>query len=265
MTDTTTAGEILVQDTLGRVRTLPQESEDAEIAEDRSGASTEAWRTEDGPSANRSPRRPRDQTAGDFPFAVRNRVRSAIAAPMKFSLHTQASAPAASKPLLAQVESTFGFVPNLTAMLAESPAALAGYLQLSKIVQDNSALSPREQQVVMLAVSEANSCDYCMAAHSLIAGMAGLSEATVAALRTGGDLPDAKETALAKFARAVVEQRGWVSEAEQEAFLADGFTRQQVLDIIAIVALKTLSNYANHLAHTPLDPAFEEHRWTKSR
>ena len=184
--------------------------------------------------------------------------------PMKFPLHTQDSAPEASKPPLAQVQNAFGFVPNLTAMLAASPAALAGYLQLSKIIQDNAALSPREQQVVMLAVSEANACDYCVAAHSLIAGMAGLPEETVAALRAGGDLPDAKETALAKFARAVVEQRGWVSEAEQEALLAAGFTRQQVLDVVSIVALKTLSNYANHLAHTPLDSAFETHRWTKS-
>jgi alkylhydroperoxidase family enzyme len=70
---------------------------------------------------------------------------------------------------------------------------------------------------------------------------------------------------LAAFSRAVVEQRGWVSEAEQEAFLAAGFTPRQLLDVVAIAALKTLSNYVNHLAHTPLDPAFEAHRWTKPR
>ena len=183
---------------------------------------------------------------------------------MKFPLHTQDSAPEASEPLLAKVQEAFGFVTNLTATLAESPAALAGYLQLSATIQEHSALNPQEQQIVMLAVSEANGCDYCMAAHSLIAGMAQVPDETVAALRSGGDLPEAKETALAKFARAVVERRGWVSEAEQEAFLAAGFIRQQVLDVVSIVALKTLSNYANHLAHTPLDAAFEPHRWTKS-
>jgi AhpD family alkylhydroperoxidase len=105
---------------------------------------------------------------------------------MKFPLHTQDSAPEASKPLLAQVESTFGFVSNLTATLAESPAALAGYLQLSATIQEHSALSPQEQQIVMLAVSEANGCDYCMAAHSLIAGMAKVPEATVVALVCAG-------------------------------------------------------------------------------
>ena len=183
---------------------------------------------------------------------------------MKFPLHTQDSAPEASKPLLAQVESAFGFVPNLTATLAESPAALAGYMQLSTIIEKNSALSPREQQVVMLAVSESNACDYCVAAHSLIAGMSGLPEDTVAALRDGRVLPDAKEAALAQFAKAVVNQRGWVSDADQEAFLAAGFTRQHLLDVLSIIALKTLSNYANHVAHTPLDAAFEAHRWTKS-
>ncbi len=184
---------------------------------------------------------------------------------MKFPLHTRNSAPEASKPLLAQVESAFGFVPNLTATLAESPAALAGYLQLSATIQEHSALSPQEQQIVMLAVSEANGCDYCMAAHSLIAGMAQVPEATVVALRSRGDLSGPKEAALAQFARAVIEHRGWVPDTEQEAFLAAGFTKRQLLDVIAIVSLKTLSNYANHLAHAPLDPAFEPHRWTKSR
>jgi len=184
---------------------------------------------------------------------------------MRFPLHTQDYAPEASKPLLAQVESAFGFLPNLTATLAESPAALAGYLQLSATIQEHSALGPQEQQIVMLAVSEANGCDYCMAAHSLIAGMAQVPDETVAALRSCGDLSEPKPAALATFARAVVEQRGWVSEAEQEAFLAAGFSPRQLLDVVAIVALKTLSNYANHLAHTPLDPAFEAHRWTKSR
>ena len=186
-----------------------------------------------------------------------------IVYPMKFPLHTRDSAPEASKPLLAQVESTFGFVPNLTATLAESPAALAGYLQFSSTIQEHSALSPQEQQIVMLAVSEANGCDYCMAAHSLIAGMAQVPEETVATLRECRELTDPKEAALATFARGVIEHRGWVPESDQEAFLAAGFTQRQLLDVVAIVALKTLSNYANHLAHTPLDPAFEVQRWTK--
>ena len=184
---------------------------------------------------------------------------------MKFPLHTKDSAPEASKPLLAQVEAAFGFVPNLTATLAESPAALSGYLQLSSAIEQHAALSPQQQQIVMLAISEANGCDYCMAAHSLIAGMAQVPAETVATIRQCGDLTDPTEAALGKFARGVIEHRGWVPEGDQEAFLAAGFTRRQLLDVIALAALKTLSNYANHLAHTPLDPAFEGHRWTKSR
>jgi uncharacterized peroxidase-related enzyme len=196
---------------------------------------------------------------------VRKRRASAIVPFMKFPLHTQDSAPEASRPLLAQVENAFGFVPNLTATLAESPAALAGYLQLSGIIQEHSTLSSQEQQIVMLAVSEANGCDYCMAAHSLIAGMAQLPEQTIATLRACEDLTDPKQAALTKFARAVIEHRGWVPDTDQESFLAAGFTKRQLLDVVAIVSLKTLSNYANHLAHTQLDPAFEAHRWTKAR
>jgi alkylhydroperoxidase family enzyme len=77
-------------------------------------------------------------------------------------------------------------------------------------------------------------------------------------------LTDPRQAALAKIARAIIEHHGWVPDADQEDFLAAGFTKRQLLDVVAIVSLKTLSNCVNHLAHTPLDPAFEAHRWTKA-
>lgn len=183
---------------------------------------------------------------------------------MKFETHTPQTAPEASKATLAEVEKAYKFIPNLYGTLAESPLAANAYLQLSGLIQSKSSLTPPEQQVVMLAVSFENGCDYCMAAHSAVAAMAQTPPATIQALRDGKPPADAKTAALVAFARAVVQQRGWVTEDALTAFLIAGYTRAQVLDIIVITALKTISNYTNHLAKTPLDAAFASQKWTRS-
>lgn len=175
---------------------------------------------------------------------------------MKFDIHNLQTAPEASKPVLAEVQKAYGFIPNLLGVLAESPLAVAAYPQLNQLIQDKSSLTPQEQQVALLAVSIENGCDYCIGAHCTIAAMVKTPEAVVQALRAGTELADAKAAALAKFARALVKNRGWVDEAAVQEFLAAGFTRGQVLDVLVIIAIKTLSNYTNHLAHTPLDEAF---------
>ncbi len=182
---------------------------------------------------------------------------------MKFEIHTLQTAPEASKPVLADVEKAYKFIPNLYGALAESPLALSAYHQLSGLIQSKSSLTPQEQQVVMLAVSFENGCDYCMAAHSAMAAMAKTPPATIQALRDGNPPADAKTAALVTFARAVVQQRGWMEEEQLNAFRSAGYTEVQVLDILAIAALKTISNYTNHLATTPLDAAFAGQKWTR--
>jgi uncharacterized peroxidase-related enzyme len=182
---------------------------------------------------------------------------------MKFTLHTKETAPDASRPVLDQVEKTYGFVPNLYAVFAESPVAISSYLYISGQLMEHGALSPQEQQIVMLAVSETNGCDYCVAAHSMAAVMSQVPKDTVQALREGREPAQPKHVALVRFAKAVLEHRGWVPEVEQTAFLDAGYEIRQVLDVLSIVALKILSNYTNHLAKTPLDRAFEPQRWSK--
>jgi uncharacterized peroxidase-related enzyme len=178
----------------------------------------------------------------------------------RFVVHSQEAAPEESRFALAGAKSKFGFVPNLIGMLAGSPAAVGGYLGIGEQF-DKSSFTPAERQVVLLAVSFENSCDYCMAAHTVVAGMSKVPAAAVEALRNGDPLPDARLDALARFTRAVVRERGRVSESELAAFLAAGFTQAQVLEVVLGVAMKTLSNYANHFAGTPLDAAFEAARW----
>ena len=91
----------------------------------------------------------------------------------KFRIHDPSTAPDPSQPVLAEAQKTLGFVPNLYGMLAESPALLQGYTTLSAIFAEGS-LTPVERQVVLLSTSFENGCDYCMAAHTALAGMQGM-------------------------------------------------------------------------------------------
>lgn len=178
-----------------------------------------------------------------------------------FQLHTVDSAPDGSKALLADGQKRMGFLPNLYAGLAESPAALQAYFDLSAALA-KTQLTPAQQQVVLLITSVENGCTYCVAAHSMIARkMAKVDPAVVDALREQRPIPDPKLEALAQFTRRVVQQRGWLDDAAVQAFLDAGYSRANVLDVILGVTMKTLSNYANHLLQTPVDDAFASERW----
>ncbi|MFQ5783223.1 MAG: carboxymuconolactone decarboxylase family protein [Alphaproteobacteria bacterium] len=177
-----------------------------------------------------------------------------------FSIHTPATAPEAARPIFDDVKGKFGFVPNLMGALAEAPTALEAYVTLSDIFA-RSSLTPAERDVVTIAVSAKNGCTYCVAAHSMSAAMKKLPEDVIAALRDGRPIGDARLEALRRFAEAVVEKRGWVTDDDVQAFLAAGFGRAQALDVVLGVAFKTLSNYANHLVGTPLDAAFAPRAW----
>lgn len=179
-----------------------------------------------------------------------------------FPVHTETTAPEGARKTLAGVRQALGFVPNLMGVLAEAPGALEGYLTLSRLFE-SSSLAPVERNVVLLAVSFENGCDYCMAAHSGLAKMQGVPEAVVLSLREGKPIADAKLEALRTFTTLITQKRASISEGEVEAFLAAGFTQRQVLEVILGVTQKTLSNYVNHLAHTPLDAAFKPLQWSR--
>lgn len=178
-----------------------------------------------------------------------------------FKLYTRENAPKESRPLLDNVQAAFGFTPNLMATLAESPQALEAYLTLHRLVSESS-LTPQEQQVAVLAASLENQCEYCVAAHTVGAGMQRVPADVVEALRNETAIPDDRFAALARFTREVVRERGLISDDELRAFLRAGFTNRQVLEVLMAIAQKTLSNYLNHIARTPLDGAFSSAKWS---
>jgi uncharacterized peroxidase-related enzyme len=172
-----------------------------------------------------------------------------------FPVFDEASAPAESRPVLAAVKAQFGFVPNLIGMLAGSPAAAQAYAGLAGAF-GASNLSATEQHVVLQTVNVYHGCHYCVPAHGAVAAMSGVPGEIDRALCARAPLADPRLEALSAFTRALVERRGRPAVSELERFLAAGYTPAQVLDVIAGVALKTMSNYANHVAETPLDVAF---------
>lgn len=163
-----------------------------------------------------------------------------------FTFYTMENAPQPVQEIFGGIQQAYGFIPNLFAYMAEAPAALKAYLALNELVSETS-LSAAQQQIALLAVSVENECDFCTVAHHAIGKMSKANEDTLTAARAQTEINDPQDRALVTFAQAVTKNRGNMSEAEINAFLDAGFTKQQILEVILIVSIKTLSNYINHL------------------
>ncbi|MDO8297858.1 MAG: carboxymuconolactone decarboxylase family protein [Caulobacter sp.] len=171
----------------------------------------------------------------------------------QFPLHTRATAPFEAKAILDQTSQAMGYVPALIAQMAEAPALLEGYAALSAIFR-KTAFPPAEQQLVLLTVSVEHESHYCTPAHTVRARDATLDEAVITAIRAGRSIADPRLEALRLFTLKMVRERGFLADADLDTFIAAGFTRANALEITLAVGLKTLSNYVNHIAETPLDP-----------
>lgn len=163
-----------------------------------------------------------------------------------FTFHTIENSSDQVKETLSGIKEVYGFVPNLFAYMAEAPTSLQAYLSLNKLITETS-LTPGQQQVALLAVSLENGCGFCSVAHQAIGKMKKSNQQTIDALVANTQVEDAEDHALTQFARAVTKNRGYMSDEEINAFLDAGFNKQQILEVILIVSIKTLSNYINHL------------------
>lgn len=156
-----------------------------------------------------------------------------------------------AKELLDGVKAKLGKAPNLLRTMANSPAVLEAYLGLSGALA-GGLLPAKLREQLALSVSEANGCEYCLAAHSALGKMAGLSEEDVLESR-GGESSDSKARAALSFAREVVENRGWVSDGDVEGLRSAGYGDGEIAEIVAHVALNIFTNYFNNVAQTVVD------------
>lgn len=171
-------------------------------------------------------------------------------------------ADAEARAVLEKAKAQVGFIPNMYARMANSPGLLATYLDGYARFRQQSGFTPVEQEVALLTISRENGCEYCVSAHSVLAdNLSKVPAAVTDAIRDDGPIPDAKLAALSRFARAMVVERGLPSRAEVDGFLSAGYSERQILEIVLAIAVKTLSNYSNHLFHTPLDEVFAARAW----
>jgi uncharacterized peroxidase-related enzyme len=165
-------------------------------------------------------------------------------------------APLASRTLLEQAHRYFGFVPNLIATMAHSPSALRVYLNADLGFQ-HGTLTPGEQQIVLLAASKENACRYCTTSHSALARFfANVPGDAIVAIENDRPLSDPKLNALVDLTRQLVSHRGYAPRTTIDAFVAAGYSKDQLLEVLVGVGLKTISNYFDHVSEVEIDSEF---------
>lgn len=148
--------------------------------------------------------------------------------------------------------------------MAGNTSLIDSYLHAYDSFRTHSGFTSIEQEVIFLSVSYFHDCAYCTAAHSFIADkMSKVPTEITDAIRAGESLPDPKLDALSVFTRQMVEKRGWIEQAEADTFFQAGYDESHLLGIITAIAVKTMSNYSNHVTQPALDDVFASRKWTK--
>ncbi len=175
-----------------------------------------------------------------------------------FNVPTREEVSTNNQAIFDKLENQLGFVPNLFATYAHSENALGNYLALSGA---KTSLNSKEKEVVNLAVSQVNNCEYCLAAHTAIGKLNGFNDDQIIELRGGQASFDTKLNTLAKLAKNITENRGRADQEVVTAFFEAGYSKENLIDTIVLVGDKTISNYINNTTQVPVDfpaaPALE--------
>lgn len=177
-----------------------------------------------------------------------------------FEVPTREQVSPEAQTIFDNLKSKIGMVPNLYATIGYSANALGSYLAFQG-AQAKGSFKAKEREAVFLAVSQANGCDYCQAAHTALGKMNGFSEEETVLLRKGKS-SDARLNALVGLAKEITENKGRASENALEAFFSQGFDNTALIDLVALVADKTMMNFVHNLTQVAIDfpavPSIEE-------
>lgn len=161
------------------------------------------------------------------------------------------------KEILDRAKKANGMIPNMYKNMVNLPGLQDTYDTGYNHFRKDSGFTPPEQEVVLLTISVDNSCGYCAAAHSYLADNVSKTPVEVTnAIREGKEIPDEKMRALSNFTKIMDESRGNPTPEQARAFLDAGYSEKHILGIILAQAVKTISNYSNHIFHTEIDEAF---------
>jgi AhpD family alkylhydroperoxidase len=179
----------------------------------------------------------------------------------KFELYTIDTAPEASKPALQELQAAFGIIPNIAGVMATSPVLINSLVGLFGRVHGGS-FTEAQIQTLLLTNAVTNACAWAVAFHTTLALKEGLTKEQVDAIRAGRSLDDRKLGALSTLARTLIEKRGRIADRDREAFLAAGFGKDHLLEVIAVIAASTITNYTGNVTNPPLEAPFQPHAWS---
>jgi AhpD family alkylhydroperoxidase len=178
----------------------------------------------------------------------------------EYKVHTIESAPEKSKPALLGLKQNVGLVPNLAATMAESPTLVNGFVGAFGNFHSGT-FNGAEKQVLLLTNAVTNRCAWAVAFHSTMALKEGVASAVVQAIRDERLPDDRKFAALSGYTKALIDQRGHLSDSQFENFRAAGYTAAQAFEVIAGLAVSTMANYAGNLANPPLEAPIAAQAW----
>jgi uncharacterized peroxidase-related enzyme len=179
-----------------------------------------------------------------------------------FPLFDENTAPEKAKPILGKTKEEFKMIPNLERTMALAPALLESYVTCWDLF-NNTSLSAIERQIVYQTANFENECDYCVPWHTLLSKQAKMTPEDIEALRNGAKLSNSRHEALRIFTQSLIRTHGKIVRSELDNFLQAGYTPEQALEVVLGVAIKTMSNYTNAIAGTPLDDTVKSYQWSK--
>ena len=178
-----------------------------------------------------------------------------------FPVHTIDTAPGRSKPAMQQLQSAFDMIPNIAGVMATPPVLINSLVGLFGNVHGGS-FTEAQVQIVLLTDAVTNASTWAVAFHTALALKEGIDPADVQAIREGRLPKDSKLAALSALSRTMIEKRGRLDDQDVDRFIAAGFGKDHALEVIAIVAASTITNYTGSITKTPLDAPFQAHAWT---
>ena len=178
-----------------------------------------------------------------------------------FPVHTLDSAPGQSKASLETLQGAFGLIPNIAGAMATSPVLIGGLVALFQKVHGGS-FSEEQIQVLLLTNAVTNASPWAVAFHTALALKQGIDAADIEAIRKRQVPKNPRNAALSALARALIEKRGRLDDADVARFLEAGFDEARLLEAITVVAASTITNYTGNVTNPPVEPAFAKYTWS---
>jgi AhpD family alkylhydroperoxidase len=177
-----------------------------------------------------------------------------------FPLNTIQEAPAMARPALEQLQAAFGVIPNVAATMSNSPVLINGLVGLFGVVHGGT-FTEAQIQILLLTNAVINECAWAVAFHTALALKEGIDPTDVQAIRERRLPREGTQAALSLLARTLIEKRGRLDDQDIAQFVGAGFERNLVLEVIAVVAASTITNYTGSVTRTPLESALQAHAW----